>query len=211
MTRIGWTMVGLFTAVAGAFGLLQSGPPTVARPTADRPVTAEPSIAPQPLFAGRPFASEGTRPIGDFGGGFMIPVRGVSAAQLVDTWHQSRDSGARAHEAIDIAAPGGTPVVAAFAGTVEKLHLSTRGGITAYVRSHDRALMAYYAHLQRYAPGLAEGQRLGRGAQIGFVGDTGNAGNGNYHLHFALARIDPGDKWFGGTPYDPYPVLARRR
>lgn len=209
MTRVGWTMIGLFTAVAGAFGLLQSGPPTVARSTSAPPAMLKTPTS-HALVDDRPFATEGTRPIGDFGRGFAIPVRGILAAQLVDTWHQSRESGARRHEAIDIVAPVGTPVVAAFAGTVEKLHLSPRGGITAYVRSRDHALMAYYAHLLRYAPGLTEGQQIDRGGPIGFVGDTGNAGAGNYHLHFALARLAPDDKWYNGLPVNPYPVLVGR-
>lgn len=139
---------------------------------------------------------------------FVVPVVDVSPAQLVDSWHDARDGGARVHEALDIAAPAGTPVVAAMAGRVEKLFLSNAGGITAYVRSADGTWVAYYAHLQRYAAGLAEGQVLKPGALVGFVGDTGNAGVGNTHLHFALASMRPGEKWHQGTPVNPYPLLA---
>ena len=203
MTRVGWIVLALFTFVAGAFGLLQ----TDASPQASANAAA-PRAQPQRLAALDGSGSAQRRPIGDFGS-FTIPVVGISRAQLVDTWHQSREGGRRRHEAIDIIAPGGTPVVAAFGGTVEKLHLSARGGITAYVRSQDRGLMAYYAHLQRYAPGLREGQPLRTGALVGFVGDTGNSGAGNTHLHFALAKMKPGEKWYQGEPIDPYPVLAR--
>lgn len=138
----------------------------------------------------------------------VFPVAGVTRAQLVDSWHDARDGGARVHEALDIPAPAGTPVVAAMAGRVEKLFLSNAGGITAYVRSADGARVAYYAHLQRYADGLAEGHLLKPGAPVGFVGDTGNAGVGNTHLHFALASMRPGEKWYQGTPVNPYPLLA---
>ena len=108
MTRVGWIVLALFTSVAAAFGVLQTNAP--APPT-------RPAEKPQAFAALAGSASAERRPVGDFGG-FIIPVRGVSAAQLVDTWHQSREGGARRHEAIDIIAPGGTPVVAAFGGTV---------------------------------------------------------------------------------------------
>ena len=88
------------------------------------------------------------------------PVAGVQADQLLDTYTQAR-AGGRPHDAIDIMAPAGTPVVAAAEGTVEKLFFSQGGGgITAYVRSPDRRWTYYYAHLQGYAPGLREGQRV---------------------------------------------------
>lgn len=206
MTRLGWIVLSLFTLVAGAFGLLQTGAPS---PVGGRTAAAPAAKKPESFAAIARAGSAQRRPIGDFGGRFIIPVRGVSAAQLVNTWHQSREAGARRHEAIDIVAPGGTPVVAAFGGVVEKLHLSARGGITAYVRSRDGGLMAYYAHLQRYAPGLSEGQQVGPGSLMGFVGDTGNSGAGNTHLHFGLARMRPGEKWYAGEPIDPYPALAR--
>jgi len=142
------------------------------------------------------------------GGNYIVPVKGVPRAQLIDSWHDARDDGARVHEALDISAPAGTPVVAAMAGRVEKLFLSEAGGLTVYVRASDGRTMAYYAHLQRYADGLVPGTTIAQGAPIGFVGDTGNAGVGNHHLHFALARMAPGEQWYQGTPVNPYPLLA---
>lgn len=140
-----------------------------------------------------------------------IPVQGVTRAQIVDTWGQSRAGGARAHQATDIMAPGGTPVIAAAPGNVEKLFYSEGGGgITLYVRSPDRQWSYYYAHLQRYAPGVIEGMPVRAGALLGFVGDTGNAGPGNFHLHFALSHMQPGDSWWKGQPVNPYPLLAGR-
>lgn len=138
----------------------------------------------------------------------VIPVQGITARQLTDTWGQSREGGARAHQAIDIMAPGGTPVLAAMAGRIEKLFVSERGGITVYVRSHDGVWLAYYAHLQGFADGLREGLTVAAGQRIGYVGDTGNAGAGNTHLHFALHRMTPSERWWQGVPVNPYPLLA---
>lgn len=139
-----------------------------------------------------------------------LPVPTVPAEQLVDTWHQSRDHGARVHQAIDIAAPMATPVVAAMPGRIEKLFTSAAGGTTAYIRSENGRWVTYYAHLAGYVAGLAEGQEVAAGQPIGFVGDTGNAGRGNTHLHFALHRMQPGESWHQGTPVNPYPYLARK-
>ena len=144
--------------------------------------------------------------------GLAIPVAGVGADELQDTYTQSRAGGARVHNAIDIMAPRGTPVLAAAPGTVEKLFLSNGGGgITAYVRSPDRQWIYYYAHLDAYAPGLREGQTLRQGEPIGTVGSTGNANPAGPHLHFAILRMRPGDKWHQGTPINPYPLLAGKR
>ena len=143
-------------------------------------------------------------------GPVTVPVAGVAVHQLVNSWHDARDNGARVHEALDIPAPAGTPVNAAMAGKVEKLFVSKAGGLTVYVRSMDTKWIAYYAHLQRYADGLTEGQRVEQGSTIGFVGDTGNSGVGNNHLHFALARMQPGERWFQGEPVNPYPLLAAK-
>jgi peptidoglycan LD-endopeptidase LytH len=141
--------------------------------------------------------------------GLAIPVAGVAPSQLVDTFTQARAGGTRVHDAIDIMAPEGTPVVAAAPGTVEKLFYSQGGGgISAYVRSDDRRWTYYYAHLQRYAPGLAEGQRVRRGSLIGYVGYTGNASPEGPHLHFAINRMANGEEWHQGTPINPYPLLA---
>ena len=139
--------------------------------------------------------------------GLAIPVAGLDARQLVDTYTQSRAGGARVHNAIDIMAPEGTPVIAAAEGVVEKLYFSRGGGgITVYVRSPDRQWIYYYAHLQEYAPGLQEGQRVQRGARLGSVGSTGNARDP--HLHFAVLRMAADEPWYEGTPVNPYPLLA---
>ena len=143
-------------------------------------------------------------------GGLAVPVAGIGVDDLIDTYTQSRGS-ARVHNAIDIMAPAGTPVVAAAEGVVEKLYFSRGGGgITVYVRSPDRQWIYYYAHLQEYAPGLTEGQRVERGARLGSVGSTGNASPAGPHLHFAVHRAASDEPWYEGTPVNPYPLLAGR-
>lgn len=143
--------------------------------------------------------------------GLAIPVVGVKRKDLVDTFTQARAGGARVHDAIDIMAPEGRPVVAAAPGTVEKIFFSEGGGgKTAYIRSDDGKWSYYYAHLSAYAPGLREGQRLLRGAPVGFVGHTGNANPAGPHLHFAINRVSPGERWWQGSPVNPYPLLAGR-
>lgn len=144
--------------------------------------------------------------------GLAIPVSGIEASELADTYSQARAGGARVHDAIDIIAPHGTPVVAAAPGRVEKLFFSKGGGgITAYVRSPDSRWIYYYAHLQDYAPGLKEGQEVRRGDPIGRVGATGNANPAGPHLHFAIHRMRPEDDWHEGTAINPYPLLAGGR
>lgn len=141
--------------------------------------------------------------------GLAIPVAGVKPDDLFDTFTQARAAGVRRHDAIDIMAPQGTPVAAAAPGTVEKLFYSDGGGgITIYIRSDDRLWSYYYAHLQSYAPGLREGQRVERGQLIGRVGSTGNASPGGPHLHFAIHRMARDDDWHGGEAINPYPLLA---
>ena len=144
--------------------------------------------------------------------GLAIPVAGVKADQLTDTFTQARAGGRRRHDAIDIMAPEGTPVLAATDGTVEKLFFSNGGGgITIYVRSPDNRWTYYYAHLSAYAPGLAEGQQVRRGQVIGHVGHTGDANAAGPHLHFAINRMNAGERWWQGTPINPYPLLAGKK
>ncbi|MFD1951421.1 M23 family metallopeptidase [Sphingomonas arantia] len=138
--------------------------------------------------------------------GLAIPVAGVRPEQLTDTFGDAREG--HAHGALDIMAPTGTPVVAAAAGQVEKIFESAAGGHTVYIRSPDRRWIYYYAHLDGYAPGLAEGQRLARGSSIGTVGFSGNASPAGPHLHFEIRLMGADEPWHGGRPIDPYRVLA---
>ena len=138
--------------------------------------------------------------------GLLLPVQGITAAQLQDTFTDAR-SGGRVHDAIDIMAPAGTPVLAVADGTVEKLFDSKLGGTTLYQFNPQRTLAYYYAHLQAYAPGIAEQQALKRGQVIGYVGSSGNADPAAPHLHFAIFELGPEQQWWKGTAINPYPRL----
>ncbi len=138
----------------------------------------------------------------------IIPVAGVRADQLIDTYDQSRSEG-RTHDAIDIMAPADTPVLAAADGQIQKLFQSERGGTTIYQLSADQKMIFYYAHLARYADGLTEGKQVKQGETIAYVGDTGNAGPGNYHLHFSIAVVSDPKRYWDGTNINPYPLLHR--
>jgi murein DD-endopeptidase MepM/ murein hydrolase activator NlpD len=138
-----------------------------------------------------------------------LPIAGISRASIRDSWGDPRENGLREHRGTDIMAAKDTPVLAAAQGTVDKLFFSNGGGgISIYIRSPNRLWSYYYAHLSGYAPGLHEGQVVRVGEPIGFVGDTGNAGTGNYHLHFGMSRMQPGDGWWKGEAVNPYRLLA---
>ncbi|MDT5061819.1 MAG: peptidoglycan LD-endopeptidase LytH [Acidobacteriota bacterium] len=136
----------------------------------------------------------------------LIPVAGVRPEQLRDTFSEARSEG-RVHDAIDIPAPRGTPVLAAAAGRIIKLFQSERGGTTIYQLDPDNKTIYYYAHLERYADGLSEGHTARRGEVIAYVGDTGNAGVGNYHLHFSILVVSDPKRYWDGTNINPYPLL----
>lgn len=142
-------------------------------------------------------------------GSFIIPVQGVQAAQLIDTFTQARGEN-RVHDAIDIMAPHGTPVLAAADGKVAKLFDSKAGGITLYQFDPSERFVYYYAHLQGYAPGVVEGKALKQGEVIGYVGATGNANPDGPHLHFAVGALTPEKKFWDYTPVNPYPLLGVR-
>jgi peptidoglycan LD-endopeptidase LytH len=138
----------------------------------------------------------------------IVPVAGVRPDQLRDTFSESRSEG-RIHDAIDIPAAHGTAVLAAADGPIVKLFQSERGGTTIYQLSVDGKFVYYYAHLDRYGEGLSEGHFAKQGETIAYVGDTGNAGPGNYHLHFSVAEIsNPKDFWHG-VNINPYPLLRK--
>lgn len=145
------------------------------------------------------------------GAPLAVPVSGVAPEDLVDTFAQARAMGARRHDAIDIMAPAGTPVVAAASGTLEKLFTSEAGGLTIYIRSPDRRIETSYAHLQDYAPNLREGQAIRVGQRLGSVGSTGNASPAGPHLHFSVERVQPDGSFSGGVPLNPYPLLTGGR
>lgn len=185
MSRVGWVVLVGILLVAGLLAStvrIVDAPARVPSPAA--PAVAEPAS-----------------------GRLRVPVAKVTRSQIVDSWGDPR-SGGRGHTGLDIMAPAGTPVLATAAGTIEKLFQSRQGGTTLYQRSTDGRWTFYYAHLAGYAPGLREGQVVAPGQLLGYVGDTGNSGTGNFHLHFSIARRQPGQTWSQGEEVNPFPYLS---
>ena len=194
LTSAAWIVFGsgVMQSVGGSIAVFRKTDSSTPRPTPTFSAPAVPALPP-PVIAG----------------GYQLPVAGVRPDQLTDTFTAARGGGARVHEALDIMAPRGTPVLAAVPGTVEKLFLSKLGGNTIYVRSPDRRTITYYAHLDRYMPGLAENQQVRRGQQIGFVGSTGDASPDAPHLHFAILAVSPDKGWWqSDRAINPYPILT---
>lgn len=186
-------------AVASSTASIDSA---VVRRTDSIPETSLPITAPAPIA------------ISDAGLGVLrdeliIPVSGVLAAELRDTYTEARGEG-RVHDAIDILAARGTHVLSASPGRVLKLFTSKAGGLMVYAADSSERFILMYGHLDGYAPGLADGSRLARGQTIGFVGTTGNAPANVPHLHFAIARSTDISKWWQGTPVNPYPLLKNK-
>jgi murein DD-endopeptidase MepM/ murein hydrolase activator NlpD len=178
---------GLTPAVAG------TRPAPVAAPTAPAPAVAEHAALPEAEYL---HARQ-----------LMVPVAGVSPSRLTDSYNAPRDGGARAHRAIDIMAPRGTPVLAADDGRVYRISENRLGGLTIYAIDAAGRFMYYYAHLDGYREGLRVGMPLARGDVIGYVGSTGNASASAPHLHFQAMRYRP-DRYWDGEPVNPRPFLA---
>lgn len=152
-------------------------------------------------------ASTAARPVPVEPAGPRMPVVGIAADSLRDSFGDAR--GKRRHEAIDIMAPRGTPVVAAVSGTIAKVYRHPLGGLSVYQYDEQRSYAYYYAHLDSFAPGLKADVVLHAGDPIGAVGTSGNATPGSPHLHFAIYRLGREHQWWRGTPVDPYPLLIR--
>ncbi len=137
----------------------------------------------------------------------MVPVVGVRADDVPDTFRAPRSEN-RQHNATDIMAPRGTAVVSADGGRIIKLARSTLGGITIYAADPYDRFIYYYAHLDRYHEGVAEGMKLAKGQVIAYVGTTGNAPDHIPHLHFQLMRAKDVRRWWEGEPLDVRPYLT---
>jgi murein DD-endopeptidase MepM/ murein hydrolase activator NlpD len=138
--------------------------------------------------------------------GMEIPVAGMTVNQLQDTFDEGRNGG-RVHRALDILAPRGTPVIAADSGHILRVKFNSLGGNTIYATDPLGRVVYYYAHLEAYRPGLAEGAAVARGDTIGFVGTTGNAPKDTPHLHFQIMRMPPDGKYWDGEAINPYPLF----
>lgn len=133
----------------------------------------------------------------------LVPVAGVSPKDLYDSFTESRGDGSRRHNAIDIHAERGTPVLAVDDGTIVKLHNSRAGGISVYATDPQTRFIYFYGHLDRYHDGLREGMSVARGDTLGYVGTTGNAPPDTPHLHFQVLRASNIARWSRGTPINP--------
>lgn len=169
-----------------------------------------PTVAPSPsasvLPQEEPNPANASAPSPEVSFKLIIPVAGIKPGQLRDTYTEARSDG-RVHNALDIMAPRGAQVLAATTGKIVKLFNSVKGGITLYQLSSDQKTILYYAHLERYADNLTEGRVANQGEVIGYVGDTGNAGTGNYHLHFAIWSVTDPKRYWDGVNINPYPLL----
>ena len=200
------------SAPAGAPGqAVERLPVVVAAPpvATDAPVDRlRVDVRPRPVSAVATEQAPATAAAGP--AGLIVPVAGIAASSLVDTYTDARSEG-RSHDAIDIMAPAGTPVLAAADGHVEKLFTSDRGGLTIYQFEPGGRYAYYYAHLRSYAPGLHEKQQVRQGEVIGYVGNTGNASAQAPHLHFAILVLGPEKRWWEGTAINPYPILTGKQ
>ncbi|WP_324733306.1 M23 family metallopeptidase [Pseudomonas paeninsulae] len=189
---------------------MPEAPPT--EPPTDSPITQEPSdIAPStppPAIEEARVQTKPVEPLQVHPGALLIPVTGITAAQLSDTFNDKRGTD-RIHEALDIMAPLKTPVVAVDDGKVVKLFDSVPGGLTVYQYDTSGTFAYYYAHLDSYAADLVEGQELKRGDLLGYVGATGNANPLAPHLHFAIFELGPEKRWWKGTAINPLPLFKR--
>jgi murein DD-endopeptidase MepM/ murein hydrolase activator NlpD len=173
--------------------------PTVAPPA----VVAAPPAPPPPSKSGEADRMANIPPVA--GPHLSMPLAGIDPFKLHDTFEDARDG--RKHEALDIEAPRGTPVLAVAEGNVARMFTSKQGGLTVYQFDNTGTYCYYYAHLDRYSPALKEGMLLRKGDVLGYVGTTGNAPANHPHLHFAVFQLKPDKKWWQGTPLDPLPMF----
>jgi|RhiMetdeSRZDD1v2_1073273.scaffolds.fasta_scaffold440145_3 peptidoglycan LD-endopeptidase LytH len=199
----GFTAGILVMAVAGGGPAPASDRELIAAPDAEPVASAGPSTA-APIIA---TPTIGADPREDLRKRHLeLPVQGLKRDALRDSYDDMR-GGARRHEALDILAPRDTPVLAVEDGRVAKLFFSNAGGMTIYQFDPTSTYAYYYAHLERYADGLKDGDRVERGQVIGYVGTSGNAPRDTPHLHFAIFKLSDQKRWWQGVAIDPYPVL----
>jgi murein DD-endopeptidase MepM/ murein hydrolase activator NlpD len=187
-------------AASSGDGLRPAPTPSIGESASPDP---SPSMSSTPL----PSPTSGSTPVYIPSTKLLIPVEGVKPEQLIDTYTAARSEG-RVHDAIDIPAPQNTPVLAAADGTIVKLFQSKPGGTAIYQLDPDNKTIYYYAHIDHYADGIAEGRSVRRGDTIAYVGDTGNAGPGNYHLHFSISIVSDPKRYWDGVNINPYPLLT---
>ncbi len=211
--KLGWSISWLPKAIpqeAVSAGSIRAMPPVAApvsqtypEPDMSAEIIAEPTPMPWPPFV--PDTKPAAAPVQS--SSLLMPIASIKVSQLSDTFNDAR-SGGRVHDAIDIMATKGTPVIAVTDGKLVKLFNSKQGGLTIYQFDSTETHAYYYAHLDSYAAGIKEGDSLMRGDVIGYVGSSGNASPEAPHLHFAVFVLGPEKKWWQGTAINPYPLLG---
>ena len=209
-------LLAAFAAGAAIDGWLRTyGPPKPAAP----PGTAADAFIAAPPKKGSDLDSRGSATNGDTispkrenrdltpRGRLRVPIDGEDIEKFKGGFTERRDAGGRPHEAVDMLAPRNTPVHAVESGSIAKLFTSKAGGLTIYQFDPNGHLCYYYAHLERYADGMKDGQAVSQGDVIGYVGTTGNAPANTPHLHFAVFELNADKKWWQGRPLDPYQVF----
>jgi peptidoglycan LD-endopeptidase LytH len=199
-------VLAFFAGIAVDGWLRTYGPPLPASVRAAQDVPAPDRPLVRPAVSRTVAPTMGTIPRGNL----RVPIDGADVASWKGEFAQRRDGGSRGHEAVDILSPRNTPVHAVTNGTIAKIFESKAGGHTVYQFDADGRLCYYYAHLERYADGLHEGQAVNQGDVIGYVGTSGNAPANTPHLHFAVYQLDAEKRWWKGTPLDPYDVFTER-
>ncbi len=210
--RLGWTIDWLPSKSSAPQQIKAMAPVIVLAPSNNADNLAPITLTPAPMENTLPADSEPTKiaamqQTAAQSGALIIPVSGVSANQLTNTFKDARGAG-RVHDAIDIMAPKGTPVFAVTDGKVVKLFNSKQGGLTIYQFDSSEVHAYYYAHLDNYADGIVEGKNVRRGELIGTVGSTGNASPEAPHLHFAIFVLGPEKNWWQGTAINPFTLLT---
>ena len=117
----------------------------------------------------------------------------------------SKTYGGGGHQGVDIGSALGQEVYAVEDGVLYRqfTDLGSAAGYGWGLIGLTDTQYRYY-HLSAFVPGLAEGDTVRQGELIGYVGDTGNATPGGYHLHF---EVRPGPAPYS-KPVDPVPLLA---
>jgi murein DD-endopeptidase MepM/ murein hydrolase activator NlpD len=197
---VGWLLHRTFTPVGSAAEARPAEPPSASVETPTPPVAAT-SGETAPIV--NPIAALRARRL-------RIPIDDANVETMAGDFAGKRDAGGRTHEAVDILAPRHTPIHAVENGVIAKLFASKAGGTTIYQFDPSERFCYYYAHLERYAEGLTEGQPIAQGQVIGYVGTSGNAPPNTPHLHFAIFELTADRRWWEGTPIDPYLVFKSR-
>ena len=203
MLLTGFLVTALATRAAGARVTVPSTTTTTTVPKSAAQSVPQPvpTPTPSPAFDGTDLEVLAARHL-------AFPVEGWNVAKLIDTFTESR--GTHPHDALDILAPRGTPVLAVDDGLVKRVFTSVRGGLTVYQFDPTESYCYYYAHLDRYADGIVEGRKLQKGDLIGYVGTTGNASPEAPHLHFTIFKLGPERRWWEGAALNPFTLYKGR-